>query len=143
MDLYLTHEGDIGLSVTGDLQSTTGIGEILQSIAISMKTRLGQFRLRRDLGNSLGQLVGQFLTADTLSLGEKLIIQALSGNQLFSSVSIGVRGIPINDTQALFVISVTNSGGQYATYTIPFDFQHGILKPRTSPVPSVGSAPIS
>jgi len=138
----MTHEGDLALSSTGDLQTTNGIGEILQSITLRMKTNISQYRLRQTLGNSLTSLVGQFLTQDTLRSGENLIYAALSGDKLLSSVSVEVRGIPINKTQAVFIISVTGSD-IHGLYSIPFDFQHGIVEPRSNTVSSIGSSPIS
>ena len=143
MDLFMTHEGDLALnSQTGDLHTTAGIGEVLQSIALRLKTRRGQYRFRQMLGNQLDVLVGQFLTTDALRQGEHLIYQALTDSPLFASCSIEVQGAPISNSQVLFVISVSHSG-QHALYTVPFDFQHGMLAPRNLTVSSIGAAPIS
>lgn len=138
-DLFLTHEGDLALTPIGDLQRARGLAEILQTIAIRLKTRQGTFPLRPELGHVLDELVGEFLTEGALRRGEQLIYRALSGSLVLSSIPLEVRGAPVNEAQAIFVVSFPFDGVP-RLFTIPFDFQHGALVARTAAVgdPSVG-----
>lgn len=141
-DLFLTHEGDIRLTTDGTLSLAESNDDLLQSVAYRMKTRPGQDKLVPQLGNLLHTLVGTLLTPETLRRGEALIHRALSGSRATLYATVNVRGVPINATEALFLIGVAPyDGGRGALYKIPFDFQRGIVKLREAN--SVGNAPFT
>lgn len=129
-DLFLTHEGDISISDSGGLHVVTGILEAMQTVGLVMKTKQGTFRARQFLGNNLDVLIGELMTRETLKLAEKIIYNALSGYYTFLDTDIEVRSSPVNSTQAIFVIFIENAVHN-KLYTIPFDFEHGILEKRS------------
>ena len=126
MDILLTKYGDLSLGVTGDLDIVKYSQELAQEITFRIQTTIGEFDLLPAFGNRLEELIGELLTPDTLILGENIIYSALAGSPLLSGTSVEVRGVPINATQAIFVISV-ESDYEPQLYTIPFDFLRGIV----------------
>ena len=152
-DLFLSHEGDLVLDMNGDLQTATDLAEQLQAIALRIKTPQGSFSTVPSLGNVLDSLVGEFMTEALLQQGEQLLYDALSDSLLLSTVYFVVHGAPITPSQALFVIYLQSAQGR-GLFSIPFDFQHGILASRiagtiTDPVsgatvtiPAIGVDPL-
>lgn len=127
-DIFLTHEGDFLINADGDLQQVSGMEEKLQVVA-----RLVKSPDDGTLGGrcSLYRLVGRLLTPEALRDGEAIIYSALAGSLALSNVVVEVRGIPVSASTALFVISLSTASNPHETlYTIPFDFQHGVIEPR-------------
>lgn len=131
MDIYLSHEGDIPLNISKNaLETIDGMDEQLQSVAIRIKSRKGDFSYHQEIGCALDELVGELMSKNTLRRGELIIQDALANNDLLITTEIKVRGIPINSTEALFVIALSDTFNKESLYTIPFDFTHGLVNVR-------------
>lgn len=115
-DLYFTHEGDF-LCTDGDLVLASGTDEMRQLVARLVKNDGG-----------LSQLVGLLLTPETLAMGESILLSRLMSSSRLAAQPIEVRAIPVNATQALFVVGHTAISAPLST--IPFDFTRGVISPR-------------
>ena len=132
MDIFLTHEGDLLRDTTGnDFEYVFDDDEVLQDIAIRIKSYPGDFAYFQDIGCELSTLVGQLMTPDTLLQGESLIYQALNSSPLLVDKQVTVRGIPVATNEALFVIAIQDTAIEEQLFLIPFDFERGMLRPRS------------
>ena len=138
MELFLTHEGDL-MVTDDDLQLVTGIAEILQGIAIRLKTTPGGFLYHTSLGCALDQLIGALLTPATLKEGERLLTVALNDSPLLLGVTLEVRGIPVSRAQALFIVAVNNLREGERLYLVPFDYEHGAVGYRDQSIIPAGA----
>ena len=133
MDLFLTHEGDLALDLdTNDIQTVSGTYEQLQEIAFRLKTKRGSLEYDPSIGNSLHQLVGTLLTPESLAYGERLIYDALSDASSMTAIPVVVRGIPINNHDALFVITLSLPTGRDKIFMVPFNYEYGAIGSRSA-----------
>lgn len=121
MDVFCTHEGDLAVGVDGDLALVDGDAAILQAVSFVVK----------QAGGVLAPLVGELLTPETLLNGEDLLCEALLMCPSLYGVGYEVRGLPVNTTQALFLIDLELTTDVPHLVTIPFDFQAGVVDLRT------------
>lgn len=130
MDFFLSHEGDLVIGDGGTLVTTDGVAAALQAVAFIVKTARGDYALSPTYGSLLHTLVGELLTPQALLDGEAFLRDALLREEALLPYEITVRGVPVNATQALFLITVAGAFDGTRQFTIPFDFTHGVVELR-------------
>ena len=94
-DLYFSEDGDIKLSVSGDIAVTQSESrDIAQQIYIRVMTEYGDFPIYPDLGTQLERLYGMPQSAATGKVGENIIREALRRDGRFDGRPITVKAIP-------------------------------------------------
>ena len=123
-DVWLDDTGDIEVDHSGDLRLAEALDCDVQTCAFRIKTDAGELVLHSEIGASLGNLIGEQLTPDTLNMGESMIYDALTFD---GSVSVSVTGVPLDRDEILFVVEIqTTDLKKKIALTIPFDFAYGI-----------------
>lgn len=106
-DIYLTDEGDIGVSANGDIAMVQDrYHHLSQQAYIRMMTEIGDFRMYPRLGANLDRLIGMPNTPETGAYGRELILGALDREGVFSGVNTDVKAVPISRDAIRFDIFV-------------------------------------
>jgi hypothetical protein len=104
-DIYFSEDGDIKVSVNGDLAVTqTAARDIAQQIYIRVMTELGDFVIYPNLGAQLDQLIGMSQTSDTGIFGEQIILEALRRDGRLQGRPLSVKAVPVGPQTVRFDI---------------------------------------
>ena len=108
-DLYLTEDGDLVLSPSGDLALTdTPWRELAQHAYISILTPKGDFLLYQNIGSDLEKLIGLPQAPSTGEYGMQLIADALKRTPRFNSLPVDIKAIPTGPQSIRFDVYVTS-----------------------------------
>lgn len=108
-DLYMTEDGDLTISHSGDFQLTdTPWRDLSQQAYISILTSKGDFLLYPEIGAELEKLIGMPQAPATGEYGKQLIADALRRNARFSSLPLSIRAVPVSPQAIRFDVYVTS-----------------------------------
>lgn len=108
-DLYLTEDGDLAISHSGDFEVTDSPWrELSQQAYISILTAKGDFLLYPQIGAELEKLIGMPQSAATGEYGKQLIADALRRNPRFISLPLNIKAVPVSAQAIRFDVYVTS-----------------------------------
>jgi hypothetical protein len=94
-DLYFGEDGDLKISVNGDVAITPSESRNLaQQVYLRVMTEFGDFPIYPDLGAQLDRMFGMPQTPRTGAFGEKIITEALNRDGLLRGKTLSVEAIP-------------------------------------------------
>jgi hypothetical protein len=130
--LYVTEDGEITTDETQgtlirDMQVATNFFAKQQIIYTRLKSSKGDWFLYPDLGPSLETLVGQPNTRETAQKGVDMIIQSLTFDGFLSPSEINVRPVPINESEILFYLEITENELRYPIPVV-LNLEIGIIR---------------
>jgi len=104
-DLYFSEDGDIKISVNGDIAITqTASRDVAQQIYMRVMTELGDFVIYPNLGAQLDQLIGLPQTAKTGQFGEQIILEALRRDGRLRGRPMSIKAVPVGSQTIRFDI---------------------------------------
>lgn len=107
-DCYISDEGDIQVSTTGDIALTdTNWRDYGQQAFIILMTPITDFTMYPTLGTELESIIGMPQTEETGQYGSELIRAALTRNGKFNGIPVAVKAIPTSLQSIRFDIYVT------------------------------------
>ncbi len=107
-DCYISDEGDIQVSTTGDIALTdTNWRDYGQQAFIILMTPITDFTMYPTLGTELESIIGMPQTEETGQYGSELIRAALTRNGKFNGIPVVVKAIPTSLQSIRFDIYVT------------------------------------
>jgi phage baseplate assembly protein W len=108
-DLYITEDGDLAISTSGDIAMTDSIWrDDVQQAYVRIMTDPGDFLLYRDLGAGLSRLYGMPQTPATGQIGANLIQSALDREGRFRGKPIQITPVPISHQSIRFDVAITS-----------------------------------
>lgn len=114
IDLKL-NSGDLGYTNTGDLDITSGIDAIWQSISLRLQTSLGSNLFDSSYGGSIGNFVDEPITDDMKKLITSEANNIISQDERVQSVT---NIIVENDNGISLTFGITTSDGNSKTGTV-------------------------
>lgn len=126
VDVYVSPSGDLKTQSNGDLSVAMASGVLQQDIAFRLRTNPGEFIPHLDLGAGLDEIVGEPNSRETSIIGEKKIINSLTGDGMVSLIDLTVRGVPIALDRLVYYVFVNSMGGQInVTPSVTFNLNSG------------------
>jgi phage baseplate assembly protein W len=108
-DMYLTEQGDLALSPSGDFAITDSPWrELSQHAYISILTPRGDFLLYPQIGSELERLIGMPQAPGTGEFGKQLIADALRKMPRFASLPLDIKAVPTSPQSIRFDVYVTS-----------------------------------
>ena len=131
-DLALSLDADLVVDSTGDLACITGVQVLQQEIAVRLKTFKGDFLYQTQCGTLLETLVGQPNSPDVQTLGEKMIIDALTHDGLLTPDALSVISVQQDAHSILFAVLVDPSVYGYSetdalSLELTLDLNEGVV----------------
>lgn len=122
MDFYLTDDGDIAVSHSGDIAMTPSPWrDDLQQAYVRALTEQGDFLLYPNLGASLSRLIGMPQSPHTGEFGKRLIEAALDREGRFTGRSYSVESVPTGPQTIRFDISIISGNREELRLSIEQD----------------------
>ncbi len=107
-DLYLTEDGDLAISPTGDLAVTKDAWrDYSQQAYITIMTEPSDFTMYPTMGVNLEALIGMPQSQETGEYGARLIREALERNPRLRTVPVTVKPVPTGYQSIRFDIYIT------------------------------------
>jgi hypothetical protein len=123
-DVYITNEGELEVSPTGDFKLVEGSDAAICSALFRAKTVLGDFILEPECGASLEQVIGEPNSPETGALVESLLTRAFTHDGFFSSSQLNITVLPM-DTNTIGAIVVITYDGQEVSLSTTIDLREG------------------
>lgn len=128
MDLFISEQGDIAVSHTGDLAITpTEHHDDAQQAYVRMMTEIGDWMTYPTLGASLSQLFGMPQSPQTGALGVELINSAMNREGRFGGSSVRAVAVPIAPHKIRFDISIVSGSQEQVRFSVERDLSLGVV----------------
>ena len=127
-DIYLTADGDLTISPTGDLYVASGVSALRQGIETRLKTELGDLFMHPGFGNNLKEMIGKRNTRKVAEEGKRAIINCLTYGGFIDPGDLSVAAIPTDENTILYHVEVFTENYVVYKFDLICDLENGIRR---------------
>lgn len=118
-DLYLTADGNIAISPSGDLAMTDSPWrDDIQQAYVRCMTDIGDYLIFRNLGASLSELGGMPQSPETAEFGKQLIASALDREGRFETKPYRIEAFPTGPQSIRFDLYIASNDTSESSMSI-------------------------